>query len=434
MLLLPPPIAQPRRRSLLRGGVGGGPLEADEGGVEAVDYVIMRADVAVLHDCDDIGVMDGGEAVGDDDGGASAADGGERLHSSDSSCSVNYSERNCGFFFVLVCAGGRKTNAYVRRPETENHHLQSVAKVAQDPPARQGHQHRVERIVQEALDLASVGRTAIVITHRLSTISHADVIAVVQDGRVMEIGSHDNLIDLPTASTPPSSASSPHLREGETSSGAAQFGGSSSSMRRRFSPLPALTDTVGQRERDPASLTRTPSAPVYARFTNDANDVGSLVGDRMPLIIQTASPPSSFYARAILLKRLSSKAIKSRIESSKLAADETSTRVHQRPERGIREALRRLGMQLSGSQKQRIAIERAILKDPAILLGQPVGEGGADGSGAADGRADQRPAWWQRTASAPSATATSSPSSTRAPERDPRLPRVQGAYLRWPSL
>ncbi|KAF9623244.1 hypothetical protein IFM89_000733 [Coptis chinensis] len=51
-----------------------------------------------------------------------------------------------------------------------------------------------ERIVQEALDNASVGRTTIVIAHRLSTIHNADVIVVVQNGRVMETGSHDKLI------------------------------------------------------------------------------------------------------------------------------------------------------------------------------------------------------------------------------------------------
>lgn len=51
-----------------------------------------------------------------------------------------------------------------------------------------------ERLVQEALDLASVGRTTIVIAHRLSTIRNADVIAVVKDGQVMETGSHDDLI------------------------------------------------------------------------------------------------------------------------------------------------------------------------------------------------------------------------------------------------
>ncbi|PIA62325.1 hypothetical protein AQUCO_00200369v1 [Aquilegia coerulea] len=51
-----------------------------------------------------------------------------------------------------------------------------------------------ERIVQEALDNASLGRTTIVIAHRLSTIRNADVIAVVQNGQVTETGSHDELI------------------------------------------------------------------------------------------------------------------------------------------------------------------------------------------------------------------------------------------------
>ncbi|KAM0068265.1 putative ABC-type xenobiotic transporter [Helianthus debilis subsp. tardiflorus] len=53
-----------------------------------------------------------------------------------------------------------------------------------------------ERVVQEALDQAAVGRTTIIIAHRLSTIRNADVIVVVQDGQVVESGSHDNLIQL----------------------------------------------------------------------------------------------------------------------------------------------------------------------------------------------------------------------------------------------
>ncbi|XP_058115511.1 putative multidrug resistance protein isoform X1 [Magnolia sinica] len=51
-----------------------------------------------------------------------------------------------------------------------------------------------ERIVQEALDMAAVGRTTIMIAHRLSSIRNADLIAVVQGGEVMETGSHDALI------------------------------------------------------------------------------------------------------------------------------------------------------------------------------------------------------------------------------------------------
>ncbi|XP_042492774.1 ABC transporter B family member 15-like [Macadamia integrifolia] len=51
-----------------------------------------------------------------------------------------------------------------------------------------------ERIVQEALDKAVVGRTTIVIAHRLSTIHNAEMIAVVQNGHIMESGSHEELI------------------------------------------------------------------------------------------------------------------------------------------------------------------------------------------------------------------------------------------------
>lgn len=51
-----------------------------------------------------------------------------------------------------------------------------------------------ERIVQEALDRARVGRTAMVIAHRLATIQDADCIAVLSEGRVVEQGTHDELL------------------------------------------------------------------------------------------------------------------------------------------------------------------------------------------------------------------------------------------------
>ncbi|XP_039141978.1 putative multidrug resistance protein [Dioscorea cayenensis subsp. rotundata] len=52
-----------------------------------------------------------------------------------------------------------------------------------------------ERIVQEALDKASLGRTTIIITHRLSTIHNANIIVVVEAGKVIEAGNHDKLIE-----------------------------------------------------------------------------------------------------------------------------------------------------------------------------------------------------------------------------------------------
>jgi ATP-binding cassette subfamily B protein len=51
-----------------------------------------------------------------------------------------------------------------------------------------------ERYVQEALDSALIGRTSLVIAHRLSTVRAADQILVVDDGRIVERGSDDELL------------------------------------------------------------------------------------------------------------------------------------------------------------------------------------------------------------------------------------------------
>ena len=53
-----------------------------------------------------------------------------------------------------------------------------------------------EHLVQQALDNLMRNRTTLVIAHRLSTIKNADLICVVQDGRIVEQGNHDELIAL----------------------------------------------------------------------------------------------------------------------------------------------------------------------------------------------------------------------------------------------
>jgi len=54
-----------------------------------------------------------------------------------------------------------------------------------------------EHLVQEALERVMVGRTVMVIAHRLSTIKNADQIAVLDRGRVAELGSYAQLMALP---------------------------------------------------------------------------------------------------------------------------------------------------------------------------------------------------------------------------------------------
>ena len=51
-----------------------------------------------------------------------------------------------------------------------------------------------EQLIQAALDTLTRGRTTLVIAHRLSTILHADVIHVIEGGRVLESGTHAQLL------------------------------------------------------------------------------------------------------------------------------------------------------------------------------------------------------------------------------------------------
>jgi ABC-type multidrug transport system fused ATPase/permease subunit len=53
-----------------------------------------------------------------------------------------------------------------------------------------------EELVQEALDRLMVGRTCVVVTHRLSTIRNADHIVVIQNGKIVERGTHDELVKM----------------------------------------------------------------------------------------------------------------------------------------------------------------------------------------------------------------------------------------------
>ncbi|HAB67469.1 MAG TPA: ABC transporter, partial [Firmicutes bacterium] len=53
---------------------------------------------------------------------------------------------------------------------------------------------RTEELVQKAMDRLTEGRTSFIIAHRLSTIKNADLILVMNEGNIIEQGSHEELM------------------------------------------------------------------------------------------------------------------------------------------------------------------------------------------------------------------------------------------------
>jgi ABC-type transport system involved in cytochrome bd biosynthesis fused ATPase/permease subunit len=51
-----------------------------------------------------------------------------------------------------------------------------------------------EHLVQEAINKAVVGRTVIIVAHRLSTIQRADQIVVMSDHKIVDVGTHEKLL------------------------------------------------------------------------------------------------------------------------------------------------------------------------------------------------------------------------------------------------
>ena len=62
------------------------------------------------------------------------------------------------------------------------------------PPSSAALDTRTERLIQAQLDEVAKGRTTLIIAHRLTTIQHADIIYVLAHGRIIEEGTHAELM------------------------------------------------------------------------------------------------------------------------------------------------------------------------------------------------------------------------------------------------
>jgi subfamily B ATP-binding cassette protein MsbA len=105
--------------------------------------------------------------------------------------------------FIVATADGYQTNIGDRGAKLSGGQRQrlSIARAVLKNPeflildeATSALDTESEQLVQQALTRMLKGRTSVVIAHRLSTIQHADKIIVIDEGRIAEQGTHEELI------------------------------------------------------------------------------------------------------------------------------------------------------------------------------------------------------------------------------------------------
>ena len=101
---------------------------------------------------------------------------------------------------VYLFSGTIRENISYGKPDATDEEIRSIARIfLRDPKilildeATSALDNESERYIQKSLDRLSKGRTTITIAHRLSTIRGADQIYVIEDGKVSEHGTHEEL-------------------------------------------------------------------------------------------------------------------------------------------------------------------------------------------------------------------------------------------------
>ena len=97
--------------------------------------------------------------------------------------------------------GQTRRNEECRQAAANKRQLLAIARAAvADPPvlildeATSSIDTRTEQLVQKGMDQLMQGRTSFVIAHRLSTVKNADCIMVLEQGRIIERGTHEQLL------------------------------------------------------------------------------------------------------------------------------------------------------------------------------------------------------------------------------------------------
>ncbi len=113
---------------------------------------------------------------------AKIANADEFIRSSENGYDTNIGDRGCRL------SGGQRQRVSIARAILKNPPVLILDE------ATSALDSESEKVVQEALERLMKGRTTLVIAHRLSTIKNADIICVLHEGRIVEAGSHDELL------------------------------------------------------------------------------------------------------------------------------------------------------------------------------------------------------------------------------------------------